>query len=333
MIVKHFEINTKKINNNNYFLVYGDNDGLKKEIISNLKKDFNGKTEIYDENQILDSNNDFMDSVLNRSLFDKEKIFIIKRCSEKILEVIENILSKDVKDIKVILDADILEKKSKLRSYFEKEKSLVIVPTYKDTNITLIEISRKFFKEINVNISQETINLLINRCNGDRGHLRKELDKIYLYSQNRKDITIEEIYKLTNLSENYNINELVDNSLLKNLRKTSEILHESNYKSEDAILILRVFIHKAKRLLYLIEQMNTKESIDDLVNNCYPPIFWKDKPIVKKQLENWSYLKIKKLIAQINKIELRLKKNSSIGLLHVYDFIFKTSTKGTKSAF
>ena len=79
--------------------------------------------------------------------------------------------------------------------------------------------------------------------------------------------------------------------------------------------------------------MNTKESIDDLVNNCYPPIFWKDKPIVKKQLENWSYLKIKKLIAQINKIELRLKKNSSIGLLHVYDFIFKTSTKGTKSAF
>ena len=142
---------------------------------------------------------------------------------------------------------------------------------------------------------------------------------------NKKNKNLEQIYKLTNLAEKFSINELVDTSLSKNSQKTSEIINESNYKSEDGILILRTLLQKAKRLLNLYEGQNGNESFDSLINNYKPQIFWKDKPVVKRQLENWSKSKIKDLIVNINKTEIFLKKNSSIGLLLVFNFIYETS--------
>ena len=328
MIIKSFEINKKKnFDNQHYFLIYGENEGLKSEIVQILKENFLGNIETVDESQILSNANLFHEKLLNKSLFEKEKTVIINRCSEKIYDFIEEITKKNIPDIKIILNANILEKKSKLRNLFEKGKKLVVIPTYKDNSLTLAEITKKFFNNYKISISQETINLLVNRCNGDRGYLKLELEKILIYMQNKRNISLEEIYKLTNLSENISINELVDNSLSKNIRKTSEIINESNYKSEDGILILRTFLQKAKRLLSLYEKQAKNESIDSLINNHKPPIFWKDKPIVKKQLENWSKSKVRELIININKTELFFKKNNSSGLMIIFNFIYETSEK------
>ena len=325
MIIKTFELNKKKFDKQNFFLVYGENEGLKKEVIENLKENLNGSIENYDEAQIISNSELFYEKIFNQSLFVKEKIIIINRCSEKVFDLIENILEKEISNIKIILNANILEKKSKLRNLFEQNKELITVPTYKDTSITLAEIAKKFFNNYKVSISQETINLLISRCNGDRGHLKSELDKILIYMNDKKSINLEEIYKLTNLTENFSINELVDTSLSKNSRKTSEIINESNYKSEDSILILRTFLQKTKRLLSLYEQRNGNASFDSLINNFKPPIFWKDKPIVKRQLECWSKSQIKDLITNINKTEIFLKKNSSVSLMLIFNFIYETS--------
>tara|TARA_E500000178_G_scaffold305287_1_gene316650 strand:+ start:2426 stop:3412 length:987 start_codon:yes stop_codon:yes gene_type:complete len=327
MIIKTFEIDKKKFDKQNFFLVYGENEGLKKEIIQTIKKNLNGVVENFDETQINNDKQTFYEKIFNRSLFEKEKIIIINRCSEKIYDVIENIVEGKISDIKIILNASVLEKKSKLRNMFEKRSELVIVPTYKDTSVTLLEIAKKFFYNYKISISQETINLLVNRCNGNRGHLKSELDKILVYMNDKKSVNLEEIYKLTNLSENYAINELVDTSLSKNAQRTSEIINESNYKSEEAIIILRTFLQKAKRLLNLYETHDGNLNYDNLVNNCVPPIFWKDKPIIKKQLEIWSKLKIKNLIMKINKTEIYIKKNSSISLMLVFNFIYETSNK------
>ena len=220
-----------------------------------------------------------------------------------------------------------LEVRKPTRNLFEKNKDLIIVPTYKDTSIALAEIAKKFFNNYKISISQETINLLVNRCNGDRGHLKSELDKVLIYIHGRKSINLEEIYRLTNLAENFGINELVDTALSKNSEKISNIINESNYKSEDGILILRTFLQKAKRLLNLYERQNEGTSLDGLVENYKPPIFWKDKPIIKKQLENWSIPRIKDLIININKTEEFLKKNSSVGLMLVFNFIYETSER------
>jgi len=327
MIIKTFEINRKKFDKENFFLIYGENEGLKNEIIKFLMKNFNGNIEKYDEAQIINNNELFYEKIFNQSLFEKEKIVIINRCSDKVYEIIQNIIEKSVLDIKIILNASVLEKKSKLRSLFEKSRELVVVPTYKDNSITLADIAKKFFSNYKISISQETINLLVNRCNGDRGHLKSELDKILIYIHGKKNINLEEIYKLTNMAENFNINELVDTALSKNSQKTSDIINESNYKSEDGILILRTFLQKAKRLLSLYEKQNEGTSVDGLVDNYKPPIFWKDKPMVKKQLENWSIPRIKDLIININKTEAFIKKNSSISLMLVFNFIYETSER------
>ncbi len=325
MIVKTFEIKKNKLDNQKFFLIYGENEGFKKEIINILKKNLSGSINDFDETQIIDNKELFYEKVYNKSLFEKEKILIINRCSEKIYGIIETVLEKKISDTKIILNANTLEKKSKLRALFEKSKELVIIPTYKDTSIALMEIAKKFFYNYKISISQETINLLVNRCNGDRGHLKSELDKILIYVQDKKNISLEEIFKLTNLSENFSIIELVDTSLSKNTKKTSEILNESNYKSEDGILILRTFLQKAKRLLNLYEKHDQNLSFDSLINNHAPPIFWKDKPIIKKQLECWSKSKIKDLIMNINKTEIFIKKNSSISLMLVFNLIYETS--------
>tara|TARA_A100001015_G_scaffold108422_1_gene120234 strand:- start:349 stop:1335 length:987 start_codon:yes stop_codon:yes gene_type:complete len=327
VIIKTFEINKKKIDKQNFFLVYGENEGLKREVIQNLQKNFNGNIDNYDEAQILVDKEIFYEKIFNQSFFDKEKIIIVNRCSEKIYELIENILEKNISGTKIILNANILEKKSKLRNLFEKNEELIVIPTYKDTSLSLLEIARKFFYNYKVSISQEAINLLVSRCNGDRGHLKSELDKVLIYMHGEKNINSEEIYKLTNLSENFSINELVDNSLSKNYQKTSEIINESNYKLEDGMIILRTFLQRAKRLLNIYEKQNNNVSFDSLINDYKPPIFWKDKPVVKKQLENWSKSKMEDLINNINKTETYLKKNSPIGLMLVFNFIYETSNK------
>ena len=325
MILKTFDIKSKIIDTKKFFLVYGENEGQKNEIIDFLKKKFDGSIENYDEAQILNNREFFYGKIFNKSLFENEKIIIVSRCSEKICEVIEDILEKKILDIKIILNANILEKKSKLRSLFEKKKELIVIPTYKDTSIALTEIAKKFFYNYKISISQETINLLVNRCNGDRGYLKSELDKILVYMQDRKNVSLEEIYKLTNLAENFSINELVDTSLAKYPQKISEIINESKYKSDDGILILRTFLQKAKRLLNLYEIQKENENFDILINNFTPPIFWKDKPIVKRQLENWSKSKIKDLIIKINETEIFLKKNNSISLMLIFNFVYETS--------
>ena len=182
-----------------------------------------------------------------------------------------------------------------------------------------------FFKKKNISISQESIDLLVNRSNGDRRGLNNELEKIENYLINKKKITIEEIHTLTNLSENYSISELVDNCLAKNRSKTLDILNENNFSFEDAIIIIRTFLIKTKRLIRLNQNLQSYKTIEQTVINFKPPIFWKDKELVKKQIKIWTIDKTYKLIEEIDKIELNIKKNSINSLNILFDFILNTS--------
>ena len=320
MIIKFFEL--KKINKDNkIFLIYGDNDGLKKEIRDEITKQFQGKEINYDESEIFKNFNEFLNLIKNHSLFDDKKIITIRRSTEKILEVILGITDNKVADV-IIIDTGILEKKSKLRNFFEKSKEFVIIPTYKDDYQSLLRIARDFFLKKKINISQETINLLVSRCNGDRGYLKLELSKISNYLIGRKNISLKEIYTLTNLSENYTATELVDSSLGKNYEKTCRILNESYYSQEDTFLILRIFLQKSKRILSMLETINNGKNIDTAIQEHKPPIFWRDKPIIKHQIQLWNYDNVQLIISKINSLEIMIKKNNSLGMILLKDFIY-----------
>ena len=321
MIVKSFEL--KKISKNTkIFLIYGENEGLKKEIRTEITKQFQGKEVNYDENEIIKNFEEFANLIKNHSLFDDKKIITVNRCSEKISDIIFKIIDHKIDDV-IIINSGILEKKSKLRNFFEKSKEFVIIPTYKDEYQSLIRIARDFFFKNNINISQETINLLVSRCNGDRGYLKLELNKISNYITDKRSVSLKEIYTLTNLSENYAATELVDSSLAKNFQKTCSILNESNYSQEDAFLILRIFLHKSKRILTILDKINDGKNIDSAIQEHKPAIFWKDKPIIKKQIELWNYDKIQEIISKINSLEIMIKKNSSLSIILLKDFIYE----------
>ena len=324
MILKTFELN-KITDNAIFFLLYGKNEGLKAECINEILKKNDGNIFNYDEKQIKDEIENFYENILSGSLFESSKIIIINRVSDKIIEIIQELINRNITNTKIIINADILEKKSKLRSLFEKKKNLICIPTYPDNNDTLSKFSAAFFRRENITISQQNINLIVEKCNGDRLNLKNELNKIKNYLINKKKISSEEILKLINLSENYELSELIDNCLAKNKNKITNILNENNYNSDDYMIILRTFLSKAKRILKLAVHLEQNKDINKTINSARPPIFWKDKEIIKVQLNKWKPNQIKKLINDISNIELEVKKNYKNSIFIITNFIFEQS--------
>ena len=326
MIIKSFELN--KINNSErkLFLLYGQNEGFKIEIIKKyFLENFENEIFRYEEKEILENKSNFFNSIYSKSFFEEKKLFIISRVTDKFNDIIEQILEKKVEDITIVLNSSILEKKSKLRNLFEKDKNTICIPVYEDNIQTLNVIAKEFFKFYKISISQEMINLIIERSRGDRGNLMNELGKIEVYMKTRKNISLDEILKLTDLAENYNVSELLDSCLNKNLKKTINILNENNFTLEDCILIIRSFSIKLKRLQKIHKEYQKNKNLDSIISSFKPPIFWKDKDNIKKHINKSRLGSIENMIFKANDIELLIKKNSTNAVSIMSDFIISTS--------
>mgnify|MGYP001250380880 FL=1 len=330
MIIKSFEINKIKLDKNKFILLYGQNNGSQKETLKNLIKSKKGVFN-YDEKEILDDSDSFLEQIISRSLFEEEKTIIINRATDKILKIIEEIDLKKIDDLKIIILANNLEKRSKLRVFFEKHKIYLCIPFYPDNKQTLSKIAYNFFRENKIITSSENINLIINKCNGDREILQNELIKIKHFSKNRKNITRDDISKLTNLIENISISELADNCLAKNNKKIVSIFNENNFSNDDSIIIIRTLLNKSKKILQLSEEFKNKKNIELVISSAKPPIFWKDKEITKQQIYKWSPENIKNLIYKLSNLEFFSKKNLNNSLKLVSDFIIEVSLSKTNS--
>ena len=322
MIIKYFDLQ-KELKNINYYLLYGPNTGLIEEIIDKTLKPFFSKNLYYrDEKEILANEDEFKESILNKSFFEKDKLIIINRASDKILNIIEEIIDKKPEELKIILKSENLEKKSKLRNFFEKKKNTIITPFYEDNYQTLISLAQNFIREKKIKISSQNINLIIERSKGNRINLKNELEKIAIYSLKKETINLDEILKLTNLAENYNISTLIDQCLAGNKKKTLQILNENNPSSEENILIVKNFLYKLKRLKKLKEILEINKNTESILSSYKPTIFWKDKEIIKQQLKIWTLKKLKDQIKEINELENQIKKNSQISNFTINNFIF-----------
>ena len=330
MIIKFYEIKKINLENNQFILFYGKNEGLKNEA-TNIIIEKKNIVSNYDEKEIIDNQNYFIENILTKSLFEEEKIIIIKRATDKILKVIEELDGKNIDGISIIINSDNLEKKSKLRSLFEKNKKYACVAFYPDTNQVLSKLTYDFFKKNNISISTANINLIVSKCNGDRENLFNELQKLEFYSKNGKKITEQNIAKLTNLIENYGISELIDNCLAKNQKKIINILNENNFNNDDCFLITRTFLNKSKRILELSNNFKANKNMERTISSAKPPIFWKDKEITKQQIYKWTPENIKKLIYKLNGLELQIKKNINSSMYLITDFILEQSSPNTNN--
>ena len=312
MIIKSFEVDKIKSKNYKSILLYGVNQGLKEELIkTSILNDFSGEILKYDEAEVLEKSEIILESLLNGSLFDEQKLILISRCSNKIYSFVDKFLEKDISQVLVVLNSENLDKKSKLRTLYEKSKDLICVPFYEDNQQSLSIFANKYLQSKNIKLSREILNLIIERSQGDRGNLQNELQKIENLSLSKKNISNEDIINITNLAENYTVFELVDNYLAKNQKKVSKIINENNFVNDDSIIILRTLLSRSKRLLKLKNMQNVNKSIDDTIAVFRPPIFWKEKDIVKQQMSNWSEDEVKEKIFEISNLEILIKRSTS----------------------
>ena len=322
MIIKSFELDKLNSYDFNLHLIYGNNEGIKEDIINNkYLKDFSGEVLKYEEQELLNSKDEFISSLLTKSLFETNKLIIVSRCSDKLSNLLAEILENEITETKIIIKSSNLEKKSKLRNLFEKEKKAVCTPVYEDDSRSLNSVINIFLREQNFNLSQEIKNILIERSKGDRINLKNELIKLKNLSISKNKLSTEDVLKLSNLAENFSVFELSDNYLAKNSKKVSNILNENNYSSEDCILIIRTILNKSKRLLKIRTQIDNNSNIDQVISSFKPPIFWKEKDIIKKQAQSWSTDQVKEIIFKINDLEALVKKNTSNSMLFVSNFV------------
>ena len=244
MIIKSFEANKININKNNIILMYGKNEGFKRQLTDKISSKFN-EIETYEEKEVLDYSNNFLENILNKSLFSEEQIFIIKRATDKILKIIEEVNLKEISDT-IIIHSDNLDKKSKLRSFFEKDKKLICIPFYPDNDQTLSKIAYEFFKKRNIPISQSNINQIILKCYGDRENLFSELKKIEHFVS-RKAMNIDSIGKKQ-------IKKLYDEGLIQNISdlyqlKKGDLINLRGFE-ETSIEKLLIAIESSKKIKF-----------------------------------------------------------------------------------
>ena len=334
MIVKSYEVqkNISNLSKYNFYLLYGENFGLKKDIRDIIKtavKQKNDSIEMLSlyETEIINNEENFFNFIYSGSLFNNKKIITISEASDKIMKKITSVYNEYPENVFLIIFSNILEKKSKLRNFFETKKKTICIPCYLDSEKDLEAIAQSEFKKNNISLSREAINLLIEKSNSDRNNLRNEIEKIKSYSLNKKNLELNEIKSLINFSGDYKSDILVNECLCGDISQYKKIISELYVNTVSQILLLRILSNKAQRLLKIKEQENKSNNLDNLINAIKPAIFWKEKPMVKRQLSIWSLDELKKVISSINNTEYLCKKNSQVSKAIFFNFFLKICIK------
>ena len=337
MISKSYEIEKKilDLSKHNLLLLYGENIGLKKDIRNKIKIDLNKKEDgieilSFYESEILDNEDDFYNSIYSGSLFSNKKMVTINNGTDKIFKLIEDIYIKYPENLILIIFSEILEKKSKLRFFFEKSSTALCVPCYSDNSKSLETILTSELRKNNITISRESINLLIDKSNNDRNNLRNEIEKIKAYSLNKKNLSVEEIKSIANFSGEYKSDSLINECLNGDIKQYKKIVSELYVNTVNYVFLLRILYNKIQKLLNIKKLEKNTTDIDVLISSFKPAIFWKEKPIIKKQLSIWKQEDLKKITNKINEIELLCKKNPLLSKVIFFNFFNKLCKQASK---
>jgi len=293
----------------NLFLFYGENLGLKNELKDKIKfQNKNAEIINLSQDDIINNIDNFFNEILNISLFDEKKIYFINHVNDKILEAIKKIEPK-IDSQKFYLMSELLDKRSKVRNYFEKSNNCGIVACYNDNEISFKKIIIERLKNYK-GVTTENINLISDKCNLNRDKLNNELDKIYTFFL-EKNIDRNKLEILLDNKINNDFNLLKDEAFNGNKIETNRLLSDTIIETEKNVLYLNIInqrLLKLNEIFKLIGKTNLEKAIDMLK----PPIFWKDKPAFLKQAKKWNMNKIKKILSKTYNLELEIKSNSIV---------------------
>ena len=310
MIYKSYIVeNNLNILKEKIVLFYGENTGLISDIKKKIKTFYNNCEILnYDQDEVLKNTEVVFSDVINISLFGQKKIYLINHTSDKILNFIEEILPK-LEAQNIFLFSNILEKKSKLRFFFETSSNCGIVPCYADNEIGIKKIIQERLKGFE-GLTTKIINLILENSNLDRVKLNNELEKIEQFFKDKK-IDYNNLEILLDLKINEDFTILRDAALLGDKLKTNKLLSDTVMEPEKNIFYLNSLNQRLSRLNE-INNLDEKIDIHTKISSLKPPIFWKDKPNFALQSKKWSRNKIEKVQKKTFEFEIQLKTNSVI---------------------
>ena len=310
MIYKSYLAEQSKsfLTENKLVLFYGENLGLKNDFKRKIFHSLKDKIIRKNQEEILKNKDNFFEEVLNFSLFGENKIFLIDDANDKFIDLLHKI-EKKIDQNKIFLFSNILDKKSKLRNYFEKSKELNAVACYQDNIITIKKIVQNELSSYD-NLNNENINIIAENCNLDRDKLYNEIEKVKIYFSSLKIDTIK-LKILLDLKVNEDFNLIRDEAINGNKVQINRLLSDTVLDNDRNIMYINTFNQRFYKLAEILKNMNNS-SIESIVENIKPPIFWKDKPTIINQLKKWNSKKINTVLKKSYDIELRLKSNSSI---------------------
>jgi len=298
----------KILNNYQSTLLYGVNDGIKGDIKSKLKNYYKDDEIInFFEEEIIKKKNILYENIINESLFNEKKIIFIQGATDKILTEITESLKTGKKNTIIYIFAENLDKKSKLRNFFEKEKNLAIFACYEDNERTLINYITKTL--INYKgLNGEIINLIITNSNKNRKIIQSELIKIMDFFTEKK-LNKDQVIEILNIKDNTNFEEIRDCALIGERDKINTLLSEIELLKEDSFFYLNSINYRIIKLLE-IQKVNVNfNNYEKTIESLKQPIFWKDKPIYIKHLKKLNLDKLNKIAYKIMETEILLKKN------------------------
>ena len=309
MIYKSYLIEQNFLINENLTLFYGENLGLKNFFQKKIKEhNKDNEIIIYNQEDILKDENQIYNEILNRSLFNVKKVFLVNGVSDKIIDQIQKI-EQIIDDRKIYFFSEVLEKKSKLRNYFEKSANTAIIPCYSDNEIAIKKIIQERLSGFK-NLNNQTINLILNSCGLDRVKINNEIQKIITCFAN-KEIDQNKLETLLNIRENEDFNALKDQALIGNKISTNKFMSNTIIEPEKNVMYLNIINQRLNKLLE-IDKIKKNGRTEDAVSSIRPPIFWKDKTTIILQAQKWNKTKINSVLKDTFNLEIIFKSNSQI---------------------
>ena len=313
MILKSYiiEKNVELLNNYQATLLYGENNGLKEDIklkIKNLNK--NAEIISFFEEEILKKKNVLYENFINESLFNEHKIFLIEQATDKIFDIIAEILETKKNNVKIYIFSEILDKKSKLRNFFEKDKTLAVFPCYEDNERTLIEYINKELKGFK-GVTGELVNIIIGNSGSNRRIIQNEIVKIKIFFVD-KLINKKDLLEILNIIVNSDFEEIRDNALIGKKNRINKLLSEVELLSDDSFYYLNNLNYRIQKLIEIQRINETFNNHEKSLENIKPPVFWKDKPVYLLQLKKWDISRLDRLATKIGNTELLMKSQSHL---------------------
>lgn len=312
MILKSYiiEQNINSLAQYKMILFYGENQGIKKEFKDNLKKIHKDKEvlNLFQE-EIIKAKDFLINEISSQSLFGEKKLIFINEANDKILNILEE-LNEYIQEDRIFIFGDVLDKKSKLRSYFEKSKEHASVACYQDNEIGLKKIISNKLAGYS-GIDNQTINLIIQSSGLDRGKIYNEIEKIKNCFKEKK-IEIEKLENLLNLKTNDDFSQLKDEAIKGNKFNTNKLLSETIFQTENSVYYLNSINQRINKLNDIENLKHKEKNLDTIINQLKPPVFWKDKPILIEQSKKWNKKRLQEILKKTYNAEIELKSNSMI---------------------